>query len=97
MRRLLAVAVAALVVAVLLPATPGQAAYPGRNGRLVFYRSGAGFDGEVMTVRPNGFDEQQLTATPDIMDQGPVWSRDGARLAFRRIGPGCRRPVVHER
>jgi Tol biopolymer transport system component len=88
MRRLLSVALATLVVAVLLPVAPAQATYPGRNGRIAFHRVGGGSAGEIMTVRPNGSGEQQLTATPAVEDRVPSWSRDGARIAFGRYGAG---------
>ncbi len=88
MRRLHSAALVTLVAAVLLPATPGQAAHPGRNGRITFDRIGGGFAGEILTVRPNGSGELQLTATAGIQDRAPVWSPDGAHLAFGRSGPG---------
>jgi len=88
------VAIGALAAA-LWPATTGQAAFPGANGRLVFQRESVAGDHtqvDLFTVRPDGRALRRLTATPDLNELGPAWSADGGRIAFWRtqapFGPG---------
>jgi hypothetical protein len=64
-------------------AAPAGAAFPGRNGRIVFMR----FDGglaEIQSMTATGGGLLNLTNTPLIEDRSPAWSADGKRIAFRR-------------
>jgi Tol biopolymer transport system component len=79
-------ALAALVAAVILPAT-AQAAFPGANGRIAFNWT-FGCDGSVIaTMRPDGSDLRRLTADPCTVDGPPraaypEYTADGADLLY---------------
>jgi Tol biopolymer transport system component len=74
---LVAACIAALVVAVVKPA---EAAFPGRNGKIVF-SSFRGGNAELYSMNPNGSGVQRLTVDPQY-DFSPAWSADGTRIAF---------------
>jgi Tol biopolymer transport system component len=74
---LVAACMAALVVAVVKPA---EAAFPGRNGKIVFSSTRAG-NSEIYVMNPNGSGVQRLTEDP-ATDLTPAWSADGTRIAF---------------
>src|SRR6266404_3973104 len=59
--------------------TDAQAAYPGANGRIVFFSMLGGTDPEIFTIRPDGGDQVQLTTNSGA---DPVWSPDGRHIAF---------------
>jgi Tol biopolymer transport system component len=74
-------AVAVLATAIML-ITPGTArpAFPGTNGRIAFATDRDG-NFEIYTMNADGSGQTRLTtATGD--DLYPVWSADGAKLAF---------------
>jgi len=75
----LAVALAALLV---VPAA--QAAFPGRNGRLVIAAPPGDHPplGWLRTMNPQGGEVRSLAVDTATEDSGPVWSPDGGRLAF---------------
>lgn len=76
-----AVAVATLgVVAVTLmaPLKGADAAFLGKNNRIVYAEGGRG---DLISVLPNGGDSRQHTFN-NPLDQDPAWSPDGARIAF---------------
>jgi hypothetical protein len=73
-----AVLLAALAVALLAP--PAQAAFPGANGDIVFSSNREGFDDAYLL---SGGSELRLTTDGG---QFPVWSPDGAKLAFVALG-----------
>lgn len=78
---LLAMLAASLFLATIEPA---QAAFPGKNGKLVFSSpsESTGFYGSDMyTVNPDGTELTQLTST-DGAEWNPVVSPDGRKLAF---------------
>lgn len=88
--RLVALAVATLT-AMSGPAQPiASAAFPGRNGRIVFEASrsaqplsGAYDDLNIFTVGPNGLPLKQITDGP-YYDRNPTWSPDAQWIAFDR-------------
>ncbi|HEU5430915.1 MAG TPA: DPP IV N-terminal domain-containing protein, partial [Thermomicrobiales bacterium] len=88
-----ALAAVALVGACLGPmARPAEAAYPGRNGKIVFTSNRVTADNpdgdfEIFTMNGDGDGIVQLTKN-DQDDVTPVWSPNGKRLAFGRFGPG---------
>jgi WD40-like Beta Propeller Repeat/Divergent InlB B-repeat domain len=53
-----------------------DAAFPGQNGRLVYF-----YEREIWTANADGSDAMQLTASPGL-DRSPSWSPDGTRIAF---------------
>src|SRR5437588_10018731 len=62
------------------PQTPGVAAFPGANGRIVFasYRDS---DYEIYSIAPDGTGETRLTNSAGL-DGYPVWSPDGQKIVF---------------
>ncbi len=61
----------------LLPAS-AHAAFPGRDGRIAFERSGKGDTSHVFTVHPNGKGVSRMPcSTPNrpCADGDPAWSR----------------------
>jgi TolB protein len=55
----------------LVPAIPARAAFPGRNGAIVFTRNW-----HIWTVQPDG------TQTKLAAGSQPAWSPDGSRIAY---------------
>ncbi|MBL7499050.1 serine/threonine-protein kinase [Frankia sp. CNm7] len=49
------------------------------DGSRVAY---ATVDGQIVTVRPDGNDQRQLTNLSDRAAEYPAWSRDGTRIAY---------------
>jgi hypothetical protein len=78
-------AVAALAVAMALPAV-GGASMPGANGRIAFEKFTEGPDGggevNIWSINPDGSGAVQLTRGEDA--SGAAYSPDGSRLAFMR-------------
>jgi Tol biopolymer transport system component len=64
----------ALLVALAAPGA--QAAYPGRNGEIVFVRGG-----DLWAIGTTG-PPHRLTSTPKLKEAHPAWSPDGTKLAF---------------
>lgn len=62
------------------PATPGHAAFPGSNGKIVFASDVDG-DHEIYTMDDDGSNVTQLTFNT-VSDMNPTWSPDGRRIAF---------------
>ena len=85
---------AALVTTVAVVAgssAPAQAAFPGKNGRIVFDTAWGWFNGgppsQIWTVRPNGEGRRQLThVTGEASAFHPTFAPRAGRIAF----------VVHE-
>jgi TolB protein len=64
-----------------LLASPASATFPGANGRIAYVE--AKNNGVIHTIRPDGSDDQRLTA-----GIGPSWSADGHRIAYSRVVNG---------
>lgn len=88
-------AAAIALVMVALCAAPAHAAYPGQNGRLVFFQADTGgvdpvglavadARGRNQTLRPLGpaCGGEGEAAVPGPCAIDPVWSPDGERIAF---------------
>lgn len=76
-------------VALALTASPSEAAFPGKNGKIVFESertTGPGVDNptgdfEIFTTNPDGTNLTQLTSNTED-DTAPAYSPDGAYIAF---------------
>jgi Tol biopolymer transport system component len=68
------VAASALLTCLLAPA-PGQAAFPGANGKIAFTESGNG--SRAYTINPDGTGRIALANGRD-----PAWSADGRKIAY---------------
>ena len=71
--------VAALVACAWFPAS-AEATFPGVNGKFAFGDP----NGHIETENPDGTDFIQLPNDPPFVDQKPVWSADGTKIAFER-------------
>ncbi len=81
---LAAFAVAVVLAAVL--ATPGNAAFPGGNGRIVFEseRDADLDNSEIHLMNPGGGERQaaHLPRAPDIFNEDPVFSPNARQIIF---------------
>jgi hypothetical protein len=80
---------AAITAVLLVTPGPAQAAFPGSNGKIVFWaaRSIAGgdpstTDAEIFSINPNDKGLTQLTVNA-VQDFNPAWSPDGPKIAFQ--------------
>ncbi|MDQ4127352.1 MAG: hypothetical protein M3151_05300, partial [Actinomycetota bacterium] len=88
---LAALVLATSVLALVAPAKPAEAAFSGKNGKIVFSSdrtSGEGVDNfegdyEIFAVNPDGTGLTQLTHN-DVIDGDPAYSRTGFKIAFTR-------------
>jgi hypothetical protein len=72
--------IAVLLATVTSPVA--QAAYPGTNGKIAFFR-----DNDIWTVNPDGTNRVRLTTHP-AQDSNPRWSPDGKQIAFTSLRDG---------
>jgi hypothetical protein len=70
------VAVGMLLLTIVGMVEPAGAAFPGKNGRIVFTCSG-----EICTMNPNGQGVDTLTNN-SVGEFFPAWSPDGNKIAF---------------
>jgi TolB protein len=73
-------------VGLLNAGKPAEAAFPGKNGDIVFTtRYTCGSDAAIFRVSPDGTRFTPLTCDPVMPDfaQYPVWSADGKRIVFQ--------------
>lgn len=54
-------------------------------GWIVFSARSDRGDWDLFLSRPDGSDRRNITATPDLNEAAPQFSRDGARLLYRRL------------
>jgi Tol biopolymer transport system component len=78
-----AACMAALVVAVLKPA---EAAFPGRNGDIVFIKekkgnTTTGYEQAIHRMKPDGTNVRKIYYVPEYNTE-PAWSADGTKIAF---------------
>jgi Tol biopolymer transport system component len=62
--------------------SPALGAFPGQNGKLVFDSERDGGDTDVWTMRPDGSNRVNLTASSTASDQRPSWRADGEKIVF---------------
>ena len=73
------------VAAVLVPALPASASYPGHNGRISFYRFDTlTGDQGLYTANPDGSHVVRVTDVPTFCTE---WSPDGTRIAVTTVEP----------
>src|SRR4051812_10149534 len=80
---------AALLVSVVVTIStitevPAHAAFPGRNGRIVYTNTIGGGDvgrNQIFTIRPNGTGRQRLTRHGQ--SDSPDWAPNGHRIVYR--------------
>jgi Tol biopolymer transport system component len=88
---------AALAVALVAP--PARAAFPGANGKIVFYSnrddpdpvgcfSARTCNYDIYSMNPDGSGMTRLTDDP-APEVDPVWSPDGTKIAFQRCAGFC--------
>ncbi len=82
--RALTAMLAAIAVWSILPAA-AQATFPGTNGKLAFGSARSGFpaDNDLYTMGSDGTAETRITSL-DQDELHPVWSANGAKIAFER-------------
>ena len=73
--------VAALCVLAAAPAA--HAAFPGKNGKIVFVDNDAQDVYGIYTMNPDGTGETRLTVVnTSANSHSPAWSPDGSKIAF---------------
>jgi dipeptidyl aminopeptidase/acylaminoacyl peptidase len=77
-------AAAALCLLALVAAQPAEAAFPGKNGKIVFQSNRAG--NNIHTINSTGGTVTNLTRSDGNSD--PAYSPDGSRIAFVSANPG---------
>jgi Tol biopolymer transport system component len=87
---MIAAAVAvACAVALSALSEKAEAAFPGKNGRIVYAGWNRGKDYEIYTINPNGSGKTKVTNN-DTDDIDPAYSPDGKKIAYvdlNRAGP----------
>ena len=82
-------AIATVVLGSAAVAVPAQAAFPGRNGRIVFHAN-APVCCDIFTVRPDGTGVRRLThLAPQARALSGSWSPDGRHIVYRVDHPGA--------
>jgi dipeptidyl aminopeptidase/acylaminoacyl peptidase len=77
------VTVAVLVAALAASVRPALAAFPGKNGKIVFASMRDNIPGEIYTMNADGSNQARLTNN-SVYDDTPVWSPDMTKIAFVR-------------
>lgn len=80
--KVLAVGLALLAVA----AKQAEAAFPGENGKIAFYKFVAGQHDNIFDANTNGSGLQQITSYKTT-ENSPAWSPNGKKLLFEKLFP----------
>jgi hypothetical protein len=85
----------ALIAAVMLlvPAS-AQAAFPGENGKIVFFRGPTGTKQGIWTMNADGTNVTRITTSGD--DTFPAWSPDGTKITFASPRDTCGDPCIDQ-
>ena len=73
----------------LAVAHPAQA-FPGKNGRIAFFREAGQFmNDDIVSIKPQGTGDLNLTRSGHAEDTDPAYSANGKRITFssRQMAP----------
>jgi hypothetical protein len=76
----------ALATILLAGSSPARAAFPGRNGLMLFTRAGSESTPQIWVMNADGSGQRNLTRNRGTNLQ-PRWSRDGTRIAYSCVPP----------
>jgi Tol biopolymer transport system component len=80
-----ALVLASLIAMLALLVLPAEAAFPGRNGAIVFVRTYRHtYHGDIWRISRKGGSPVRLT-TDSRDDDEPAWSPNGSRIVFQRL------------
>jgi dipeptidyl aminopeptidase/acylaminoacyl peptidase len=88
----LALALAVALLMLISTAKPGEAAFPGQNGKIAFTAGSIGDRSDIYTVNPDGTGVTNITNTPRTdqafsVPRAPAFSADGSKIAFAASPP----------
>jgi TolB protein len=94
-----AAAVACLVALLAVSEEEAQAAFPGKSGKIAFYKQTVEGPDELFVVNSDGLGQQNITNTPDVSETTPAWSPDGKKLVYQlhppRRGADTEIAIIH--
>jgi len=83
-----AILAAFLVVVLVTPTKPAEAAFPGNNGKIAFVSNpGGSRPPEIVTMKANG-DNKTILTDNEASDLSPTFSANGKKIAFSSFRDG---------
>jgi Tol biopolymer transport system component len=76
------VAVGLLVLMVVMEARPGEATFPGKNGKITYVTLTAPRGEEIYTINPDRSGRFRVTNTKNTDEERPDYSPDGKKIAY---------------